>query len=154
MQPILMLAIVGVAATALGTGFLMNNEILLNVQNFGVGEENILSPITSANIDFQISKITAFDVSGGNIFKNVIDACSFHSDQDLEAGSKVICKLTDSKHNVIAEGFKVFPNGLLGSDRDLIPIMQTAFPGSNDVRNIKDVTIIVIGPDPTTGFND
>ena len=43
MQPILMLAIVGVAAIALGTGFL-NNNIDLWIQQFGVGSGNVETP--------------------------------------------------------------------------------------------------------------
>src|SRR3990170_1037744 len=71
MQPIVMLAIVGVAAIALGTGFL-NNDIKLWIQDFGVGAGNIELELDHAVIDFNIVQLP--DDSTG-FYKNRIDKC-------------------------------------------------------------------------------
>jgi len=114
MQPILIIALIGVAAAATSVGFL-NTNIMLNVQNFGVGEETLETPISDANIDFSIGRMVTQDDSGRTIFMNIIDACSFHYPEEntsvypgLAFGStKVICKLTDENGNVVAEGTRV-----------------------------------------------
>ncbi len=77
MQPIIVLALVGVAAAATGMGFL-NTNIMLTVQNFGVGEATLETPISDANIDLSVGRMVTSDASGRTIFMNVIDACSFH----------------------------------------------------------------------------
>ena len=148
MQPILVLAIVGIGVAAMSVGFL-SNGIALNLQLLGVGMEDIVSPITSASIDFGVVKVTDSD-STGQFFKNIIQYCSFHSAQFIEPGGKLICKLTDFRGEAIAEGFLLLPQGYTGSDRVLIPITQTAFPNANSVKNIHDVTLVALGPDPTT----
>ena len=117
MQPILILAIVAVAAIGLGTGFL-NNDFIVMVQQFGIGQGNIDTPIQKATVDFNIIQ-QGPDVNG--FFKNVIDECIVTLDAtngfDLLVGvnntaldnegaksSELICKLTDMNHNIIAEG--------------------------------------------------
>ena len=147
MQPILMLAIVGVAATALGVGVL-NNVITLNVQQLGVGEQPLVSPITVANIDLQVTptKVRPTDT----FFKNLVNFCSFHSDDRLIDPTQndlfVICKLTDDKHQVIAEGSDTI--NYVPSETAKIEITNPAFPGANQVQNVHDVTIVVLGHNP------
>ena len=152
MQPILILAVVAVAAIGLGTGFL-NNDFIVMVQQFGIGQGNIDKPIDKATVDFNINSIQ--DQQTG-FFKNVIDKCIITLDaqngfgtvigdnqsptdnQDVKQ-SELWCKLTDMTHNVIAEGKLVqdgFPPGTY-----MVPITLpvTGFPLATAVD---DVTII------------
>ena len=80
----------------------------------------------------------------------MVDECSFHSPESIPGNDIIIiCKLTDWNHQVIAEGQKVFPNGYVASDRETIPITQTSYQGANDVRIVDDVTLVVLGNNPT-----
>jgi len=98
MQPILMLAIAGVAAIALGTGFL-NNDIDLWIQDFGVGAGNIELPADHAIIDFNIVQQ---EIANSNPvrYENVIDKCvvtlnaAVGSDANEDKLSEVTCKVT------------------------------------------------------------
>ena len=162
MQPILILAIAAVAVAATSVGFLGGN-IDVTVQDLGVGSATIESPISSAFIDLEVSVFPALGVDPNtgaviSIFKNVVSACSFHSNEDIPGQDIIIiCKLTDWNHQVIAEGSIVLPNGYTGSTRHIIPICQDhegddaclAFEASNLVTNVDDVTIVVIGDNPT-----
>ena len=150
-----MLALIGVAATATGVGFL-NTNIMLNVQNLGVGSDIIETPISDANVDLSIGMVEVFDeASGQSEFLNVIDFCSFHyPDEDLKKfpgldgqfDATVICKLTQDG-NVVAEGqiSGKFP----ASDTQMIEITELAFPGANSVLTVNDVTIVALGSSPT-----
>ena len=117
MQPILMLAVVGVAAIALGTGFL-NNDINLWIQQFGVGSGDIESPVDHALVDFEI--VALQDPSLGT-FKNLVQNCEITPDVTVgvEIGSIIVvdgisvtatkqseitCKITDRDGQIIAEG--------------------------------------------------
>ena len=142
MKPIFMLAIVAIAATAIGAGSL-NNEIVLTLQDFGVGSADIESPITAASIDYNV---TAVPVDGQ--LKNLITACSFHSDENLDEDFRIICKLTNIDGQVIAEG-DIEGETYSGSERLLIDIDTFAFDFANDVRLIHDTTIVVLGENPT-----
>jgi len=148
-----MLALIGVAATATGVGFL-NTEIMLNVQNLGVGSDDIETPISDANVDLSIDAMEVFDEEKQmSKFLNVIDACSFHYPANENfpglngpGDSTVICKLTENG-NVVAEGSLT---GLFEASKTrMIPIDNLAFPGANSVLSVNDVTIVVLGPDPT-----
>ena len=152
MQPILLVALIGVAAAATGIGFL-NTEIVLNVQNLGVGSEDLETPISSANVDLSIGKVELVDANDVSYFVNVIDACSFHYDADdnenfpgLADGSQVICKLTKDG-NVVAEGS--LEGTFVASTTYMIPITDFAYDGANDVKNVNDITIVALGADPT-----
>ena len=107
MQPLLMLAIAGVAAVALGTGFL-NNDIELWIQDFGVGAGNIELPADHAIIDFNIVK-----VADGDFFKNVINKCFVTLNADVgdpdsdSKDSSITCKITGKS---LVQG-KWVPNG-------------------------------------------
>ena len=147
MQPIIWLAIVGVAAGALGTGML-SNTFFLNLQTLGVAETDLQSPIKTANIDFTLSKISG--VHGQDpVYKNRIVKCSFHTPTTLGPGSTIICKLTDADNDVIAEGKIVLQKTYTGSSPYLfIPIEQVAFDDANNVQNVHDEKIVVLGPKP------
>ena len=155
MQPLLLIGLVGVAAAALGTGFLMQTNIMLTVQEFGFGQETLRTPISDANVDLSIEALPDFDIAGNPIFKNVIDACSFHYpfnaaytglDHPL---SEVICKLTDINGNVIAEGTRT--GSITASQSGIsIAITELAFDKSHKIENIHDVTIVALsGFSPT-----
>ena len=150
MQPIVMLAIVGVAAIALGTGFL-NNDIKLWIQDFGVGAGNIELELDHAVIDFNIVQLP--DDSTG-FYKNRIDKCIVTPEDAIGTTSpmqgvdfnnnkfsEVICKITgkdpvtwNPNGKVITEG-KVcalsFPAGV----PIMVPlgILTNCPPGTNPV---------------------
>jgi len=154
MQPIIMFTLIGVAALATSVGFL-NNTFVLNVQNLGVAETDLESPIKVANIDLELLKMTAArDADSTRThFHNVIDKCSFHSPEPLGVGSTIICKLTDIDDDVIAEGKTVLQRAYQGSlPGFFVDISQTAYPWSNDVQKVHDVKIVVLGPRPAA-FN-
>ena len=143
-----MLAILGVAGIGLSMGFLAPG-FTLNVQQLGAQETFLESPINTASIDFTISKIEGINLAGDTVFKNRIVRCSFHSPTSLEVDSVIICKLTDKDRDVVAEGRIDLATPYVGSDITFIPIQQVAFLNANDIQNIEDVKIIVMGPSPT-----
>ena len=124
----------------------------LNVQQLGAQETFLESPINTASIDFTISKIEGVNLAGDTVFKNRIVRCSFHSPTTLEAGSVIICKLTDENGDIVAEGRLDLTSQYVGTSTTFIPIQQVAFENANDVQNIEDVKIIVLGPKPS-GFD-
>jgi len=143
MKPIFMLAIAAIAATAIGAGSL-NNTIILDLQDFGVGSADIQSPISAASIDYTIEAVP-FE---GQL-KNLITFCSFHSDEEILDDFRIICKLTNIDGQVIAEGTTIDLVGYEPSTQLQIPITVFAFDFANDVRNIHDTTIVVLGANPT-----
>ena len=153
MQPIIVLSIAAVAIAGLSTGFLMQNEIDLSmVQLLGVGETDIGTPITKANVDFQIGKIVGnnLDIDGNmiTVFKNVIEACLVENNwQSFQQGEKIICKLTDANNNVVVEGEVTITAN--PPDVVVVPILDdTAI--LNAVGNIHDIIIVVKGVPQTT----
>ena len=151
MQPIIMLSIVGVAGIGLSMGFLAPG-FDLNVQQLGAQETLLESPINTANVDFEILRVDTVvpGTPGGThtAFLNIIDACSFHSPSDIGATGVIICKLTDENRDIVAEGRLDLTRTYTGSTTTFIVIEQTAFPGANDIQNIEDVKIVVLGPNP------
>jgi len=160
MQPILMLAIVGVAAIALGTGFL-NNNIELWIQQFGVGSGDITSPIDHITVDFRIVQQAHPTVV--DTFENVIDACLLTLETAVgdpaiqDKDSELICKLTghdelwQSNGEIITEGklcANSFPAGtytvLMGQSGGCAPGNQVVVgtPTSVDVRAVGDVIVV------------
>ena len=154
MPPIIWVLIVGIAAAALGTGFL-GSTFSLNLQQLGVGEEDLVSPITTASIDFTISK--EFVTGPGNtspLFKNRIIKCSFHTPTTLPVGTTIICKLINADDDVIAEGKVILTTTLMGSTPDFnISIDQIAFEAANSLQEVLDVKIVVLAPKPAPFTN-
>ena len=168
MKQLLLFAIIGTGIVGMTMGF-ASNTIDLNVQQLGVGEEFIGTPITTANVDFQLEKVLRDPSAAKNdeFFVNLITGCSFSTPEPIAGPARVICKLTDGSGisndgdptndkfgKVIAEGFLDLQQGYVpgqscAAGRCIIPILQTAFDDSNDVQNIHDVKIIVKGADPT-----
>ena len=148
MQPLIALAIVGVAVGALGVGFLDNDiDMTGMVQQFGVGTETIQTPASQAYIDFDIVRST-FSVGDIDKTRNIIEACIVQANAKLVANTVVICKLTDINSNVVAEG-QVTINPSIATHA-LITVPITAFVNGNaldiDVTNIHDVQLVIIGP--------
>ena len=178
MQPIIILGAAVVGVALLGTGFLGEpwNNIELWVQELGWGERNLETPISHAYIDLELKKEINFgpDKEKGtddDFFNNIIRACSFHSDQSLDAvdpklgiaPALIICKLTNEEGLAIAEGKVILngvqpneeenpddcdqrdevQNGYIGSSTIRIDICQTAFDFSNEVQEVHDIKIIV-----------
>ena len=172
MQPIIILGAAVVGVALLGTGFLGEpwNNIELWVQELGWGEENLMTPISHAYIDLELKKEindngTPEDDSD-DFFNNIIKACSFHSDDSLDAAAGeglnlspalIICKLTNEEGLAIAEGKIILDgigdetcpqrdppmNGYDGSDTIRIDMCQFAFDFSNEVQEVHDIKIIV-----------
>ena len=150
--PIVWLGIVGIAATGMSMGFLMPQVPNFNLQGVSVNEQDFAAPVQNANVDIDIHKVKGIDLNGNTVFKNRITECSFHTpDTGMGHGSTVICKLTDKDNKVVAEGRKTLVAGFAPSNRYTIPIDQTAFPNANEVQNIDDIKIILLGTNPTCG---
>jgi len=154
MQPIVWVVIVGIAAAALGTGFL-GSTFSLNLQQLGVGEEDLVSPITTASIDFTISKVfEPVPTNTSPLFKNRIIKCSFHTPTDLAIGTTIICKLINANNDVIAEGKVILAAVYTGSTPGFnIPIEQIAFEAANSLQEVLDVKIVVLAPKPAPFTN-
>ena len=163
MQAILMLAVVGVAAAALGTGFL-GNEIELWIQQFGVGSGVIETPIEHVQVDFDITQRQ--DQFG--FFKNLVENCELTLAEDIgaeigtpidptepdilvEKDSELTCKITDENRQIIAEGtvtstqLGVPTPGIIPAGTYLVPVLKdpldaTSWPHVNEVH---DVVVVV-----------
>jgi len=143
MQPIILLAIVGIAGGAMSIGFL-GNTISLDVQQIGVGETNLSSPIDAAKIDFTIMRASG-DVNGVTETHNVIAKCHITPDKQIDAGSTVFCKLTDINDNVIAEGQVLLTTHVDADGTMWIDVDPKDFP-ANKVQNVHDVVLVVQSP--------
>jgi hypothetical protein len=139
MQPIILLAIVGIAGGAMSVGFL-GNEIDLTVQQLGVGEATLETPISDADIDFVIAR-----ASDSTEMHNVISECEITAGQDIAAMSHIFCKLTDENGNVVAEG-TTWNMNLISSHVVFSVVIDTADFPNNKVQNIHDVVLVVQGP--------
>jgi len=139
MQPIILLAIVGLAGGAMSVGFL-GNVIDLDVQSLGVGEATLGTSITQADIDFVIAR-----ASNETEMHNVISECEITPGQDIPAMSHIFCKLTDKNGNVVAEGTTWNHEQIDSHETFSIVINPSDFP-NNKVQNIHDVVLVVQGP--------
>ena len=141
MKPIILLAVMAIAGTGLGVGFL-GNTITLDLQSLGVGEEDLVKPITNANIKFNVVK----EPGNQNNFKNVIADCIIESTDVIVKDSKIFCKLTDENGNVAAEGVKILDvTHLPANTPTVIHIDDPQFVASQ-VQNVHDVVLVVLGP--------
>ena len=144
MQPLLVIAILGGIAI-LGVGYL-GNDILLMIQSWGVGEGDILSPVTRTDLTLQITRVNR---PGG--FDDFITRCDFTSlDDALPAGTNLFCKLYEGTNintsNVFAEGTFTLPNAVPAGTPIQIPITIFVFPNSNDVDYIRNAAVLVQAP--------
>ena len=163
-----MLAVVGIAAAALGTGFL-GNDIELWIQQFGVGSGVIVSPIAHVQVDFLITQ----EPQSEGTFLNVADCVltletpvgavigSFimgTSGALVEKDSELTCKFTDRSRAIIAEGTigtpslddpndPLFPACVItqtcAQTTGVFPAGEYVIPIGEDVRNVHDVIVVV-----------
>src|SRR3990172_3565624 len=144
MQLFVLLAILA-GLSALSVGFL-GNDIKLWMQDYGVGDGDIPTPIMTSNLKILITRentATGFD--------DLITACEFTSvDKDLLPGTKLYCKLFQGPDvrtaAVIATGFKEILTSDLPSDTFIIDITDTSFFNSNDVDYVKTVAVEIQNP--------
>jgi len=147
MQPIILLAIVGIAGGAMSIGFL-GNTINLDVQQLGVGDQTLSTPITQADIEFSIDRVSGSVLVGETTVTqthNVITRCHITPNGTIDAGSHVFCKLTDKNGNVVAEGQTELSNTIITGGMLWITIDPADF-ASNKVQNVHDVVLVVQGP--------
>ena len=141
MQPIILLAIVGIAGGAMSVGFL-GNEINLDVQDIGVGDATLSSPIDHATIDFRIARASGTDGDNTVQTHNVIDLCKIRADKLITADSIVFCKLTDVDGFVVAEGKTVVSSNINPHTPFTVKISPDDF-AANKVQNVHDVVLVV-----------
>ena len=132
MQPIILLGIIAVGAAALGTGFLAPEIANVWVQNIGVGDADLFTPVNHVAVDLDVAPIINQGpnptILTDNYFDNKVVECSWHigiddlatndmgtpddptddmTETDIE---EVICKITDANDNAIAECSKLYPD--------------------------------------------
>jgi len=145
MNVLVLLLVVG-ASLAIGMASL-DNDIVTNAQDLGVGEKTIDSEIDA-------SLILVIERTGPDFelnYKDVIVECKFTNEgpNTIEMGSIIYCKLLDAVGNLIAEGSEeVTDAGGLGVGEEIIiPVDDFfAFPNSNNVENVDEIVFVVQGP--------
>ncbi len=149
MQPIVLIVSV-IAIAGLGVGYL-GNDMSLSVQQFGVGETDIGSPVTQAGLTIIIDRTFGVALSGNtqvDAFKDFITDCVFRSSiNDLSPGTKIFCKLLDHENiqtaNIIAEGITMLGSTVLVGTPITIPIDMIV---QNNVNFVHNVVILVQDP--------
>jgi len=148
LQRIIVLAIVVVIISLMGTGVLAEpwNEFDLFVQDFGWGEETLVSPVSNPNVEVRLIQVP--NPPGDP--DNFIQSCIFHSAVDIPAGTglaqgSAICKLLDDQGLAIAEGRSFFLSYTASDDLEVF-ISQMVFPGSNNNELIFDIKFIIQKP--------
>ncbi len=129
---------------------------------FGTSDAQMLklkSLINGATVGFGFNSYLVDDTpkqvgSGDEYFANVVDKCTFHTDESF-GPMCVICKLSDYNGNLVAQGIigESFDQGnYLGSTTiqiDLTPNPQ--YPLSNDVQKVQRVEASICGEIPQGG---
>ena len=128
------------AVGVLSVGYL-NNDISLWLQEFGVGEGIIMSPVEATELSLQIDEVDTPDGPA-----DLITACEFTSiDTDLLPGTKIYCKLLDFSDiktaSIIATGFIELENFVPMNTLIPITINEFSFIGSNNVDFVQNVLI-------------
>jgi len=95
----------------MGTAVLANTgtNIELWVQDIGWGEGDLESPVQDGSVSLEILLDTIPPVNEEDDPITFVDACGFHSDEDIVLGKGfsdglIICKLLNEDGNAIAEG--------------------------------------------------
>ena len=138
MKALLLIAIVGVAATAMGIGFLNAPSIAVVAQDVGVGHTTLTAPVDTVMVKFHITASAQTDE-----FINKYDACFVKANEALKTGATIICKLTDMSGNVVAEARTILGGSLPADTFVTITGLNGITTGSLLVDNIADVTIVV-----------
>ena len=145
------------AVSLLGVGYL-GNDVELWIQQFGVGEDNIESPVTDAGLTIILDRINGYTLDGFTAIpshKDLITLCEFTSQTEpLLAGTKLYCKLLDGMDIetsfIIATGFIELTEDVAAGVPIPIPIDMFSFENSHDADNVLNVIIEVIAPPGTT----
>lgn len=129
----------------LSAGYL-GNDIALWAQDFGLGDGDIMTPITTSYLKILITRV---NTPVG--FDDLITGCQFSSAADLVEGSKLYCKLFQGPDvrtaAIIATGMiTIDPPGLSGGTPIEIPIGKKSFTNSNDVDYVQNVMVEVQNP--------
>ena len=138
MKALLLIAIVGVAATAMGIGFLNAPSISVIAQDVGVGHTSLTAPVDTVMVKFHITASKQTDE-----FINKYDACFVKANEALKTGATIICKLTDMSGNVVAEARTILGGSLPADTFVTITGLNGITTGSLLVDIIADVTIVV-----------
>src|SRR3989344_580219 len=121
MMNVLVLLLVVGASLAIGMASL-DNDIVTNAQDLGVGEKTIDSEIDASLVLVIERTGPDFEVN----YKDVIVSCKFTNEgpNTIETGSIIYCKLLDAAGNVIAEGSEEITDvdGLGVGEEIVIPI--------------------------------
>lgn len=149
----LVFLVIIVASLATGIGYLNNsNGLNLWIQEVGVGESELEHPVSNAGLTINIQRYFGATLQGQTVvtdaFKDIIEECVFRSsDQELEAGSTLYCKLIDGPDaefaRVIAEGSKTVNNVIPPGTPVTIPIVHII---DNNVNAVENVIIVIQGP--------
>ena len=151
LQRIIGFAIVAVVILSLmGTGVLAEpwNEFDLWVQDFGLGVESIVSPVSQPTVELRLNQVPS-PVRGGDP-DNFITSCVFTSAIDIPKGSglaqgSAICKLINDQGLAIAEG-RLFFLSYTANEELEVPITSFVFPGSNNNELIVDIKFVIQKP--------
>ena len=117
------------------------------------------SLISGASVGFGFDSYLVDDTplqvgSGDEYFANVVDKCTFHTDENF-GPMCVMCKLSDSNGNLVAQGIigESFDKGnYLGSTTIQINLTPNPeYPLSNDVQNVQRVEASICGEIPQGG---
>ena len=129
---------------------------------FGTSDAQMLklkSLISGATVGFELDSFLVDDTpqqvgSGDEYFANVVDKCTFHTDESFSPLC-VICKLSDSNGNLVAQGIigELFDKGdYVGSSTiqiNLSPNPQYLL--SNNVQKVQRVEAGICGEVPNGG---
>ena len=168
MQPIILLAIVAVGAVAISSGFLAPEIENIIVQNIGVGDADLATPVDTVRVDLDVAPIINLGADlqdpNDNYFDNKVVECSWHiGTEDLVGDetdiNEVICKITDIDNNAIAECSTTYTptfNPITGAANIDYPFSShefcfpvEAYDGALLIDNVGDVRIVVRGDNPT-----
>ena len=152
---VLAVIIIGMIGTTVGFA---QNTVSLTLQDLGLGEDLLLSPISAADVTLK-TKFVFIPSSSGvpGMYKKIISDCLFRSTESIPGSATIICKLIDGSNGpkklgkVVAEGKINLQSGYMAGKTITIPITQTAFPLANAAQTIQAAKLVVSGPDINQG---
>ena len=110
--------------------------------NDPVQDEDAEPIISSSSVDFEFDIITVDDpnVERDEHFLNVINTCNFHSDENIDGDTCVVCTLKDSDGESVGSGRVEIPGRYISSTTYPVEI-ETDFEGQNSVFSVKSVEL-------------
>jgi len=110
--------------------------------NDPVQDEDAETIISSSSVDFEFDIITVDDpnVERDEHFLNVINTCNFHSDENIDGDTCVVCTLKDSDGESVGSGRVEIPGRYISSTTYPVEI-ETDFEGQNSVFSVKSVEL-------------